>query len=411
MTDNNIKIAFIGGLFPKEIRKNIMSNTIGQPQNAADLLQWNLIEGLEKNINSPITIINSLFIGSFPQRYKKLFINPQIFNHSSNEKHKDYNIGFINLPFVKQISRTKSIKRFLDKYSRIRQMDLAIGYSMTLPIVMGLKEIKKINPSIKTCLVVPDLPEYMNLSKDKGILYNAIKKYNNKLLYEAIQDIDCFVVLTKYMADALEINDKPFAVIEGMTKARDNIVEYNDSVKKFVYTGSLGSKYGILDLVDAFHRLDEENVELVICGGGETTDYIKGIAAIDSRIKYKGVLTPEEVYKIQQDAYILVNPRNSKEIYTKYSFPSKTLEYLASGHPVLMYHLPGIPEDYDDYILYIDETKDSLYQGLKKSISMDSKIIKDKGILGKQFVENNKTSDIQTKKILDMYDSLCKVGR
>ena len=38
-----------------------------------------------------------------------------------------------------------------------------------------------------------------------------------------------------------------------------------------------------------------------------------------------------------------VNPRQNNEEFTKYSFPSKTMEYLASGVPVVAYKLDGIP--------------------------------------------------------------------
>jgi len=403
---NNIspKIAFLGGIFPEEKKDEIIRDTIGQPQHAANILQCNIIGGIEKNIHKPVTIFNALFIGSFPKRFKKLFIRHYTFNHYITALHTDYNIGFFNSPQIKQLSRIKEVYRFLEHRADIRQYNMIIGYSMTLTIVKGLIRAKKLNPNLITCLIVPDLPEYMNLERTPPLLINLAKQYSNYKLYRSIQEIDCFVVLTKYMAKALRVNHKPVSVIEGMTNPKTVNGVYDSTVKKFVYTGSLGEKYGIKDLVDAFHRLDENDIELVICGGGDTVGYIKKIAKIDQRIVYKGILTPEEVDNVQQDAYVFVNPRSSKEEYTKYSFPSKTLEYLASGHPILMYHLPGMPEEYDKYMIYFDDNdEDAMYKGLKRILSMNSDDIKKIGMEGKAFVEQFKTDTIQAKKIIDMY--------
>lgn len=39
------------------------------------------------------------------------------------------------------------------------------------------------------------------------------------------------------------------------------------------------------------------------------------------------------VLKAQSESEILVNPRNDNNEFTKYSFPSKVIEYLGSGTP------------------------------------------------------------------------------
>ena len=63
------------------------------------------------------------------------------------------------------------------------------------------------------------------------------------------------------------------------------------------------------------------------------------------RIEFLGMLPRTDVLELQSKATILVNPRQPVGDFTKYSFPSKTIEYMASGTPLLMYKLPGIPEE------------------------------------------------------------------
>ena len=98
-----------------------------------------------------------------------------------------------------------------------------------------------------------------------------------------------------------------------------------------------------------------------------------------------------------------MNPRSNEGEYTKYSFPSKTMDYLASGIPVVMYKLDGIPEEYDPYLYYIkgnssEDIKNALVSILEKSWEERVEI----GAAGREFVLNNKNAKHQAKKILDM---------
>lgn len=54
-------------------------------------------------------------------------------------------------------------------------------------------------------------------------------------------------------------------------------------------------------------------------------------------------------------ATLLVNSRFTIEEFTKYSFPSKNMEYMASGTPLLTTKLPGMPQEYYPYVFLFDE--------------------------------------------------------
>ena len=62
------------GLFPEEYETEILKNSLSGVQNAANKLQWAIIEGLAQQPNTQLTVINSLYIGSYPKRYKKIHI-------------------------------------------------------------------------------------------------------------------------------------------------------------------------------------------------------------------------------------------------------------------------------------------------------------------------------------------------
>lgn len=66
------KVALLFGCFPSENYSEIISNSKGGVQNAADALQKSLIEGLG-SLCLDLDIINLPYLGSYPKRYKSLF--------------------------------------------------------------------------------------------------------------------------------------------------------------------------------------------------------------------------------------------------------------------------------------------------------------------------------------------------
>lgn len=155
-----MEILFLGGLFPKETENEIINNSIGSVQNAANNLQWEFVKGLEENSNKPITILNSLYIGSYPNRYKKMRINT--YNFSRNlDKSKATNVGFLNLTGIKRVSRYLSLKPFVKDWidSKKDSKKVIIAYAMTSTFTQILEYAKKVDNSIATCLIIPDLPD------------------------------------------------------------------------------------------------------------------------------------------------------------------------------------------------------------------------------------------------------------
>lgn len=125
----------------------------------------------------------------------------------------------------------------------------------------------------------------------------------------------------------------------------------------------------------------------------------------DSRISFLGQLPRNEVIKWQKKATVLVNPRQNNEEFTKYSFPSKTMEYLSSGIPVVAYKLDGIPDEYDQYIQYVaDDSIESLKKKLVEVCEMTREERQELGNIGRNFVLMKKNSTIQVRKIREMID-------
>lgn len=393
-----MKILFIGGLFPKNSIKEYIKNTKGIFQFAADTLQKSLLQGFKEHCND-LKIITVPFLSNFPKDYKKMFIKKEKFSFFDNEDKNHTSVPFINLKIIDLFSKYYFLKKTLKKEINIKGNDVIIIYGMFTYFLSAIP-FKNKNT---TCLIVPDFPKMMggDISKIHVKLYlYFVQKNINKNIYK----IDCFVFISKHMIDYLNIPNKPWVVIEGIYDSSSNLVPQNkENLETILYSGTLAKRYGILKLLESFTMINDPNFRLWICGAGDGQKEVEKATEWDSRIKFFGQISHEEVLMLQQRATILVNPRTPDNEFTKYSFPSKTMEYLASGTPTIIYKLEGIPEEYFDYCICCDEkAPNGLYDKIME-LSNFSQIQKDIfGKKAKNFIILNKNPLTQTKKVLQL---------
>lgn len=400
---------FLGGVFEKQKIDEIMKKSKSGIQFAADALQWNIIEGLDYWNNNPITIINVPFVGAYPRLYKDLYLKHSRWSHVPNAN--DYNVGFINLKGIKNISRAFNSSNIIKKCISNNEKNTVIAYSFNASFLWAIRQAKLTNKHTTTVLIVPDLPQHMNLNSKVNFFYNIAKRIEITLLNYLIKYVDAFVLLTKSMATALNIEDKAYCVVEGMIN-RNDILEINqqnisNKHKSILYTGTLNYKYGIKTLLDAFKEIEDESYELWICGYGEAEEHIKELSEMDHRIKWFGAVNREQALRLQQTATTLINPRQPGEEFTKYSFPSKNLEYLLSGRPVIGYKLPGIPDEYDKHIFYINGNSiKNMAETIVKVCELSKEEQDNFGEQARNFVLEHKNNLVQTKKIIEMINNL-----
>ena len=156
-------------------------------------------------------------------------------------------------------------------------------------------------------------------------------------------------------------------------------------------------------LVEAFITANLSEAELHIYGSGDYEEELKIICQHHPNVKYFGVVPNDIVVQEQLKATLLVNPRPTNEEYTKYSFPSKNMEYMVSGTPVLTTRLPGMPEEYEQYVYLIeDESVEGLEQALKTILAKPAEELHQKGMEAKEFVLQNKNNVVQARKVIEM---------
>lgn len=358
-----MKILMICGVYTENDEKDILAYSKGYVEQSANIFQRKIIRGIEEN-NIAHKIISAPLIGAYPMRYKKSRFNG--FQQKSSEY--EY-VSFNNIWGVRNISRAKALKKAIKEYFKTETEEefLILVYCPHTPFLEAATYAKKLKPKSQICLVVPDLPQYMNLNEKGRGLYDFFKKFDIQKMGKHIAGVDSFVLLTEPMKDVLKVGNRPYLVAEGIV---DDFVEQNqerdkhDSVKRIVYTGKMNMKFGIKELVDSFMLIKGADYRLVLCGDGDAREYVEKKAQEDERIEYKGMVTAKEAANYINMADVLVNPRPNNEEYTKYSFPSKNIEYLMTGKPVVAYMLDGMPEKYRDFLYEIPKNKLSFEEEL-----------------------------------------------
>lgn len=355
------KVIFIGGVFAKENEAEILANAKKPVEYSANVFQKKMIDGFRALPAEEVDfrVLSAPFIGSFPNACKKFAFKG--FQEPQNEY--DY-VKFNNLWGYRNISRTKALKKGLKGYVKDgAEEKTLIVYSPHTPFLEAAVWAKKKDPKIKICLVVPDLPQYMNLSAKKSLLYRVAKSFDIRKFNKLNRNVDSYVLLTEAMKDSIDTHGKPCRIVEGIVteeelangKALRAEAVKDESVKTVVYTGKVYERFGSKGLVDAFRMLSEENYRLVICGDGDGAEYVKAAAKEDPRILFLGQVPAATAKEWTLKADVLVNPRRNDEAYTKYSFPSKNIEYLLSGNPVVAYKLDGMPAVYGEMMRLICE--------------------------------------------------------
>lgn len=405
MKNKEQDIVCLTGLFPEEYVDEINKYSLTGVQNAANKLQWGIVKGLD-GLGENVTIFNSIYVGSYPRLYRKIMIPTFHFSHGAEKN--DINIGFINIAGIKVLSRYYTVKRELDKWASVdsgRKKVLLI-YAMTTPFAQLAGYIKRKYSSIKVIYIIPDLPMYMNVTKvQESAVYRTRKKIEEFLFHRSLKNVDGYVLLTDGMKEWFT-TDINYTVVEGMATI-DNTIDVDDIKKKkqILYAGGIKREYGVIDLVSAFSQIDDPEWELVIYGDGTDMESVCEYAKKDVRIKIMGSAPNAVVMKHQREAALLINPRKNQEM-AKYSFPSKTLEYMLSGTPMLGYKLAGIPEEYYDNMFVIQDSENGMEEALRKAMDLPETERIKMGEKAKHFVVKEKNPEKQCQKILELIGRL-----
>lgn len=364
--------------------------------------------GFDRNIAfglsefSDVQVVSFCPVPSWPKN-KNLIIKEQKFMYKNLQCIAP---KIINLPIIKELSYYYFSYKMLKNH--ITQDTVIVFSGLYRTFLRPAKKIKR-HFNIPVFAIVPDVPELMmTYRKD----YSSIRRILNKIdMYFSLKyrkAVDGFVFLSRFMNEKINTEKKPSIIVEGLIDPEIipvHTVNKKSDKKIVMYAGKISKKFGVDLLVAAFNKMDLPDVYLYLCGDGDYVKDVKEYAEKNERICYLGMISHKKVLELEQQSSILIDPRPVDDIFVKMSFPSKIIEYMASGTPVLVTELPCFTPDYEEHQYRIKESGvDGIYKALMEVLSFSNDELAEKGNQAKNFVLQNKTIEKQCKKIIDFID-------
>lgn len=310
-------------------------------------------------------------------------------------------LPIVNVPVVKNLgillASFARTRRYLKSDPNAAVVCDVLNFSVSLGALLAAKIYRRRNVAIVT-----DIPKLLSDKPNRMIAW---------LTGLVMARYDSYVFLTEQMNSLVNRRHVPYAVIEGQVdvamESRTNDRESKHAGFVCLYAGAVDRRYGVETLVRGFLETTPSEAELHIYGRGDFEQELQSLARMNQRLKYLGPVPNEVVVEEELKATLLVNPRPTSEEFTRFSFPSKNMEYMASGTPLLTTRLPGMPEEYLPHVYVLeDETMAGVATALETLFAAERDELHRKGREAKDFVLHNKSNIIQARRVLRLIATL-----
>ncbi|MEI7994211.1 MAG: glycosyltransferase [Methylococcaceae bacterium] len=401
MTSKNlpsVEFFFVGTAISQGLCESLEACSV-----AGNKFQLNVVTGLG-NISN-INVITVQPFTMYPKG-KKIWVKANLCD--LNEHIKALLIPFINIPVFKQISITISIffalvyKLWKNRSSKCIVIVYNVFSPFSIPTLIASKLF-----GCKCAAIIADLPfDDYDFKGWRGFL----QRIDFYVQIHIISKFNGIIALTqKIIEDFAPLI--PSIVIEGGIEIVKEPIEYRNPEKSnnfiCLYSGALNEINGISLLLASFSLITNPNFRLWIFGHGPLASLIINAAATDKRIVYWGQLSNDQVKKHQREAAVLINPRPSNNKITYYTFPSKLIEYMLSGRPVITTKLSGISKDYYEHLIFLEkETPENLANLINNIYVSDPDVINEKCFKAEDFIRTKKNWHYQSQLIYDFLITL-----
>lgn len=312
-----------------------------------------------------------------------------------SERENDVNYYYIPQAKSRKVNRFVVMMRafrYIMRWAKAHKDGIVICDIILGELSMALMVARKLK-KIRTTAIVTDVPSVRAGEKRTGLRALPIKIKNS-----VIKSYDSYIFLTEQMNKLLNVKKRPYVIIEGFADEgvleKPNTIENKHPQKVIMMAGLLENIFGVDALLEAFKQVHCPDAILKFYGKGSSVSAIEDAGAKDKRILYCGELTNSQIVEEEKRATLLINPRPAVGEWTAFSFPSKNMEYMASGTPLVAYNLPCIPKPYRRHFFAIDD----LGQTLEELLSLDREKLHRFGLEAQKWIVNEKSPRRQLEK-------------
>lgn len=379
----NSNVMLLGFTVPDDVANDLFS-VDPSPAVQTHKFAWSFARSLSYGFNS-VYLVSACPIQNFPVA-RRLFFRGGFF--CANGLNGTY-ISFVNLIVIKHVTRFISCLVDVPKIIKKNKIDWIFVHGVHSPFLFFGFLAKLFG--IKFSVILTDPPGVV--LRTDGFFAKLLKKFDSYVVKSILNNTDFVVALAPELASHL-VGERPSLVFPGVLdvaveKFLPSLEDDNSKRKPFtiVYAGGLNAIYGVDRLIEAVLGIEETPVLLKLFGRGDQENNVVELAKKDRRFFYGGFVGNDVLLPELSGADILINPRPSGEDFSRMSFPSKLIEYLAIGRPVLTTRIVSIPDSFKEHFYFIeDESALGIRAALLRVMSIPAEDLLDKGRKAKCFV-------------------------
>lgn len=359
-----LRVVFTGGSLPATVAAPLPGFS-----QAGALFQEGLLRGVAEAGIDVGQILSVRLVPSFP-RFPRIWFRAG--SATTAEGVPVTLLAFLNLGPLKTLtlgtSAFVSLLRWGWRERRHRGGRVVLLFNLNTPPAAAVLAAAKIVRA-KVVAIVADIQV-----PGSGLLPNTVMRRTDFWLQtECLRRLDGLAAVTSRIVTDFAPG-VPSLVLEGGVSsgstASSEVIEKpagvgNQQAFTLMYAGDLSELKGIPLLLDAFAQVGGQDVRLWISGRGDLQAAVEAAAARDPRITYLGYLEYKEVLARYRRATVLVNPHSTKHESSRYLFPSKLIEYLAAGRPVITTCGEGVEQEYGRFVFLL---RDESPEGLSRMI-------------------------------------------
>ena len=195
--------------------------------------------------------------------------------------------------------------------------------------------------------------------------------------------------------------------VESNRVCRDEILLPGErTVFPFLYCGATNKWAGVDLLAEAFAGWPESRARLWLCGKGAVPERFP-LLANDSRVTCFGAVSDDEFDALAAQCYALVNPRRTDLADNQMNFPSKVIEYLRYGKPVVSTWTDGLDPIYRSLLtVAIEGTAPSLRHAMAEAMTWTGDALKKQSDVARQFLFGSRTWGHQARRMRNFMEAI-----
>jgi len=369
------KVVFVASLsFNRWLSGNAYSE-------GANQVQLEIAEKIANEVDSEnVDTVSMMPIEAFPRGL--------LFSRGIVEK-KVRQIGFLNLPLLKHFTFSLGLFFYL---VRVRP-DLVVIYNSFFFQNLVLRIYKFLWPEQKIAIFVQDV-----LPVGRG--FRSIQRFLDKKSLSLTSAFDLVLPISEYVTNDFNITAPSLIIRGGITKKIidrfSRKASNNKKIRRVVFAGALESHNGVDRLINIWPKLNLD-IELHVFGKGSLESKVLAATKNFPKIKYHGFIDHDAIQAFVADSEFVIVLRYDSNIESKYFFPSKFWEAMASHATVICNAFICFPDDLKKFCLMVDDDLSNLGAELEKN---GDKFDQETNTLRRNYVIGNCTWAAHIKRML-----------